>query len=170
MPGMIGQACEYVSQYYGVPACIGRRVIAYGKPGVIVKDCGHHIGIALDEDPKRRVGHYHPLDGIEYGEIAENLPKPPKRTNWDRYHDEEWNCSFREYLEINQPQFQTRIEDKLVRMVRHYRGTFHSNYPSREYLAIYQPDRDVEVAGEWVRTRREAKASYKAALRRAKQQ
>ena len=28
--------CEYVRKYYGVPACIGRRVICYGKPGIIV--------------------------------------------------------------------------------------------------------------------------------------
>ncbi|MBB4055112.1 hypothetical protein FHY08_001044 [Pseudomonas koreensis] len=33
--------CEYVRQHYQVPAEIGRRVIAYGKPGVILADRGH---------------------------------------------------------------------------------------------------------------------------------
>jgi len=42
--------CEYVAQYYGVPACIGRRVIAYGKPGIIAEDRGNYIGILLDSD------------------------------------------------------------------------------------------------------------------------
>ncbi|NCG54470.1 hypothetical protein [Serratia fonticola] len=36
---------EYVCQHYGVPACLGREVTAYGKAGIIVKDLGHHIGV-----------------------------------------------------------------------------------------------------------------------------
>jgi hypothetical protein len=33
--------CEYVRQHYQVPAEIGRRVIAHGKPGVILANRGH---------------------------------------------------------------------------------------------------------------------------------
>ncbi|QTP13418.1 hypothetical protein [Serratia symbiotica] len=36
---------DHINTHYGVNACIGRRVIAYGKPGTIVKDFGHYIGI-----------------------------------------------------------------------------------------------------------------------------
>ncbi|WP_416425388.1 hypothetical protein RAM80_06410 [Pseudomonas sp. App30] len=71
---MIGPPCEYVQKYYGVPACIGRQVIAYGKPGIITADFGHYIGIVLDGSTKRQPGRYHPEDGIEYGEMAEKLP------------------------------------------------------------------------------------------------
>ncbi len=31
---------EYVCQHYGVPACLGREVMAYGQAGIIVKDLG----------------------------------------------------------------------------------------------------------------------------------
>ena len=58
--------CEYVKKYYGVQACIGRRVIAYGKPGIIADDRGHYIGILLDCDKPGDVNNYHPTDGIEY--------------------------------------------------------------------------------------------------------
>ena len=161
---MIGTPCHYIQQYYQVPACIGRRVIAYGKPGVIAADRGHYIGVVLDGDAKRQVRNHHPEDGIVYGEMADKLPKAPKRSNYDRFNDEEWNCDFVEFLEINQPQFQRRMEDSLVRMVRYYRGSHYSNYPTRDRLCIYRPDCDVEVAGEWLDNKADAKASYKAAL------
>ena len=58
--------CEYVSQHYGVPACIGRRVIAYGEPGIITEDRGNYIGVNLDKDKPATVNNYHPTDKIEY--------------------------------------------------------------------------------------------------------
>lgn len=160
-------SCEYVRQFYNVPACIGRQVTAYGKPGVITKDFGHYIGIVLDGDSKRVPGRYHPTHGIVYGGMAEKLPKPPKRTNFDAYQDEcECYDGFVHFLGINIPQFQLRFEDKLVRMVRYRRGTFYSRWPERDRKVAYRPDEDVEVAGEWMATKGEAKASYKDALKR----
>jgi len=58
--------CKYVRDYYGVPAFIGRRVVAYGDPGVIAEDRGHYIGILLDCDKPGSVKNFHPIDGIEY--------------------------------------------------------------------------------------------------------
>lgn len=58
--------CEYVRQHYGVPACIGRRVVAYGEPGIISEDRGHYIGINLDSDKPGVVNNYHPTDDIQY--------------------------------------------------------------------------------------------------------
>ncbi|MEJ5863535.1 hypothetical protein [Pseudomonas farsensis] len=161
---MIGTPCEYVQRHYQVPACIGRRVIAYGKPGVITSDFGHYIGIVLDEATKRRPGRYHPTDGIEYGDMADKLPKRWRMSNYDKFNDEDSGLDFEEWLCINQPQFQRRTEDSLVRMVRYYRGTFYSDFPDRDRLCTYRPDRDVEVAGEWLDNKADAKASYKAAL------
>lgn len=60
------QNCNYVRDYYKVPACIGRRVVAYGKPGIIAEDRGNYVGILLDCDKPGSVNNYHPTDGIEY--------------------------------------------------------------------------------------------------------
>jgi len=56
----------YIKKTYNVPACTGRRVKVYGKPGTIVKDCGHHLGVNFDEDKPSRVSRAHPVDGVEY--------------------------------------------------------------------------------------------------------
>ena len=45
---------DYINKTYGVNACIGRRVIVYGDPGTIIKDCGHHLGVNFDN---RKPGH-----------------------------------------------------------------------------------------------------------------
>ena len=66
--------CAYVRQHYQVPAEVGRRVIAYGKPGIILADRGHYIGVVLDDDPKKRISNYHPTHEVQYGEMAEKLP------------------------------------------------------------------------------------------------
>ena len=66
--------CAYVRQHYQVPAEVGRRVIAYGKPGVILADRGNYIGVVLDEDPKKRIRNYHPTHEIKYGDMTETLP------------------------------------------------------------------------------------------------
>lgn len=68
--------CEYAQKNYGVPACIGRRVIAYGKPGVIAEDRGHYLGILLDSDKPGNVNNYHPVDGIEYLSEIWRVRKP----------------------------------------------------------------------------------------------
>jgi len=80
--------CEYVRKHYQVPAQICRRVIVYGKPGVIPADRGHYIGVLLDEDPKKRISNYHPTHEMQYGEMAETLRLKewlvlPFKHNWD---------------------------------------------------------------------------------------
>lgn len=56
----------YVRRTYGVPAYNGVRVIAYGKPGTIVKPQApdHYVHILLDGEKHDRP--YHPTDDIEY--------------------------------------------------------------------------------------------------------
>lgn len=71
---MIGQSCAYVRKHYNVPTCLGRRITAYGEAGIIQEDQGHYIGVVLDNDPKKRVSSYHPVDGVEYGDMAKALP------------------------------------------------------------------------------------------------
>jgi hypothetical protein len=68
--------CAYVRQHYQVPAEIGRRVIAYGKPGVILADRGHYIGVVLDEATKKRIANYHPTHGF-FGVPPKQATQPP---------------------------------------------------------------------------------------------
>lgn len=65
---MANESCEYVRQYYGVPAGIGIRVIVGGKPGIIAADRGHYIGVNFDHHKPGRISNVHPTDDIQYGE------------------------------------------------------------------------------------------------------
>jgi hypothetical protein len=58
--------CEYVSKYYGVPACIGRRVEVDGEPGIIAEDMGYYIGVLLDSDKPNNINPYHPTHKVKY--------------------------------------------------------------------------------------------------------
>lgn len=162
---MLGTPCEYVQQYYQVPACIGRRVIAYGKPGVITTDFGHYVGIVLDEDRKRRPDRYHPVDGIEYGEMADQLPKRPRISNYDKFLNDDIDCYFHEWLCIIKPGYETRGGGRqwrdgamhdIPREFRMYRTTHALDHLAR-----------ASVTGEWAPTMKAAKAGYKEALKKA---
>lgn len=61
---------EYVRDFYRVPACIGRRVTVYGKPGIISADRGHYIGVTFDADRQTVIRNAHPTDGVVYGELG----------------------------------------------------------------------------------------------------
>ena len=76
--------CEYVRKYYGVPACIGRRVVCDGKPGIIAEDRGAYIGVLLDECKPNDIRPFHPTCMVEYGEMGE-VRKMNK--SQQRYHD-----------------------------------------------------------------------------------
>lgn len=80
--------CEYIQKHYGVPACIGRRVIAGGEPGIIAEDRGAHIGVMLDKDKPTQIHSYHPTDEIVYGKMGHvrQMTRSQKR--------------YREYLEL----------------------------------------------------------------------
>lgn len=63
-------------------------------------DRGHYIGVVLDEDPKKRIGNYHPTHEMQYGEMAERLPLKewlvlPLNHDWD---DLTWNREARQDL------------------------------------------------------------------------
>lgn len=93
--------CEYAAKYYGVPACIGRRVIAYGKPGIIAEDRGNYIGILLDSDKPGNVNNYHPCDGIEYLGMGRVRPMTRSQRKYKEYIDADWfGGSFAEWIGI----------------------------------------------------------------------
>lgn len=89
----------YVQHNYGVPACMHRRVIVNGRPGIIVKDLGHHIGVNFDEEDPFTVSPCHPTWEIEYGEIG--TPRPVKnrrsRERYRRFIESEYAGTFMEF-------------------------------------------------------------------------
>lgn len=101
----------------------------------------------------------------------EKLPPPPppaKRTKFDAYLDEcECYDGFAHFLGINMPQYQQRGEWDAweYRMVRYPRGSADRQYRRHYDFARWSPYEKVEVVGEWAPTLKEAKESYKAALK-----
>lgn len=79
--------CEYVQDYYGVPAEIGRRVTVYGKPGIIAADRGHYIGVNFDSDKPGRINNAHPVDGVEYLGIGTIRPMTKAQERYQKYLD-----------------------------------------------------------------------------------
>lgn len=59
-------SCNYVREYYGVPAEVGRRVIAREKIGIIAADRGHYIGVNFDFDKPGVIRNVHPTDFVIY--------------------------------------------------------------------------------------------------------
>ncbi len=77
--------CGYVRDYYGVPACIGRKVVVYGKPGIIAKDRGHYIGVNFDNDKPGVVFNAHPTDKVEYGDMGTIRKMTPSQKRYQKY-------------------------------------------------------------------------------------
>lgn len=94
-------SCEYVRKYYGVPACIGRRILFKGKPGIIAEDRGHYIGVNFDEDKPGVICNVHPTDGVEYGEMGKVRKMTRSQKRYRDYIRSEYPGTFAEYLGIN---------------------------------------------------------------------
>jgi hypothetical protein len=59
-------AFEYVNDYYGVNACLGRIAVVNGKKGVIAEDKGHYIGVNFDHHDAGDISICHPTWEVEY--------------------------------------------------------------------------------------------------------
>lgn len=77
--------CKYVRDYYDVPACIGRRVKVYGKPGIIAADRGHYIGVNFDADKPGVISNAHPTDKVEYLDIGKVRKPTASQARYQRY-------------------------------------------------------------------------------------
>lgn len=76
---------QYVQQYYGVPAEMGRRVVVNGKPGIIAEDRGHYIGVNFDTDKPGVIHNVHPTDGVEYLGIGKVRKPTRSQARYARY-------------------------------------------------------------------------------------
>lgn len=82
---MYNKRCDYVSDYYGVPARIGRRVVACGKPGVIAEDRGNYIGVNFDEDKPGVIHNCHPVHNVEYCKMGKIRKMTRSQKNYQKY-------------------------------------------------------------------------------------
>lgn len=77
------------------------------------------------------------------------LPPAPKRTRYEEYLAADTGHDFHEFLGIKKPEYETRSDGRKT------------EYRMRRWAGWY--DR-IDVQGEWARTKKEAKTSYKQAL------
>ncbi len=89
---------QYVRDYYGVPAELGRRVVVNGKPGVIALDRGHYIGVNFDDDKPGDVRNVHPTDGVVYGEMGLIRPMTRSQLRYAQFLDADSGLPFSEWL------------------------------------------------------------------------
>lgn len=87
----------------------------------------------------------------------DNLPPEPKRTKYGEYLHADCFDSFAHFLGINKPKVEQRFSARLNR------------YEHRMFrLCCYRGWHSVDVTGDWCNTKKEAKASYKDALKKRK--
>jgi hypothetical protein len=77
--------CEYIRQYYNVPAFVNMRIIYKGEGGIIWKDGGNYVAACMDSDKPGQTINIHPTDpDLKYLEAG----KPRKMTRGQqRYQD-----------------------------------------------------------------------------------
>jgi len=93
---------EYLKRTYRVPAEIGRRVIVYDKPGIIVADRGNYIGVNFDADKPGVICNAHPTSEVVYLEMGK-IRKPSKSAARYQRYLEVGDCydSFLDFLKAD---------------------------------------------------------------------
>lgn len=94
------KAFEYIQNYYGVPACIGRGVTVSGRPGVIAEDKGHYIGVLFDTDKPTEIMPCHPTSEVVYGEIRPVRPMTRSQKRYREFLRLEIDIPFGDYLKM----------------------------------------------------------------------
>lgn len=106
---MNSEPFEYVRTHYGVPAEYGRRVVVNGKPGIIVKDLGHHIGVVFDKDKPTRISPAHPTWEVEYGEIGVPRKVSKGAERYRRFLDFDGGMKFIEFCKMESLQMKRGV-------------------------------------------------------------
>jgi hypothetical protein len=83
-------ACEYVRQYHGVPAEIGRRVEWGGRQGVIAEDRGNYLGVLFDDAKPGSISILHPTDGVVYLDMGPVRQMTAAQKRYRDYRSADW--------------------------------------------------------------------------------
>jgi hypothetical protein len=93
---------EYINRTYGVNACVGRRVVMSGnRPGTIIRDWGHYIGVNFDADKPGKDLPCHPTSEMVYLDEVVGPRKPTRsQRRYQEYLESEVNESFAWWLGV----------------------------------------------------------------------
>lgn len=92
---------DYINKHYGVNACVGRRVIADGEPGIIVGASGAYIVVNLDKHKPKVMGNYHPTWHMEYLEMSKVRPLTAGQKRYQKYLNADVDGTFAEWLGVD---------------------------------------------------------------------
>lgn len=91
--------CEYVREYYGVPACIGRQIEYNGRKGIISEDRGNYIGVTFDDQKPGTVSNFHPTtEGLTYHGMGKFRQMTRGQRRYQDYLRSECTESFGEWI------------------------------------------------------------------------
>ena len=95
-------SCEYVKEYYNVPAEIGRRVLWKEREGIISEDRGHYIGVTFDDEKPGSVSNMHPTtEGLEYLGMGEVRQMTASQKRYQKFLNADWfNGTFSEWIGV----------------------------------------------------------------------
>lgn len=97
---------DYVQNFYGVPAELGRRVSVDGRPGVIAADRGHYIGVNFDDEKPGLIRNAHPVSDVEYGEMGTIRRMTRSQERYKKYREvAECYPSFAAFLGVREKGF-----------------------------------------------------------------
>ena len=92
---------EYINKSYGVNACIGRRVIVDGEPGIIVGTNNAHLEVNFDHLKASDISYCHPTWRVEYLEIGKVRKLTPGQKRYQEYLNADCCESFAEWIGVD---------------------------------------------------------------------
>jgi hypothetical protein len=106
---------EYINETYGVNACVGRRVIADGKPGIIVGTRGAHIVVNLDHLKPHQTANYHPTWNVQYLAMGKVRKMTAGQKRYQEFLDADWfDGTFAEWLGVDKKSKERREYAKQI--------------------------------------------------------
>ncbi len=97
--------CEYVRDYYDVPARVNMRVEYRGQGGIIWKDGGNYVCVCMDSDKPGATVNIHPTDpDLKYLEMGEPRKMTRSQRRYKEYLDScyyDAGDSFSTFLGVN---------------------------------------------------------------------
>lgn len=92
---------EYINKSYGVNACVGRRVVCSGEPGVIVGAKNTYIIVNLDSNKASQRDFYHPTFEVEYQGMGKVRKLTAGQKRYQEYLDADTCETFAEWLGVD---------------------------------------------------------------------
>ena len=112
--------CEYVRDYYNVPACIGRRIKYKDREGVICIDGGNYVAVNFDDDKPGFSANIHPTDpNLTYLGMGKVRKMTRSQQRYQDYLSHDGYDSFAEYMGfLSKAAREKRSEDQVNGRVR----------------------------------------------------